>query len=135
MPGKVSASYKLKLNSVPKLEELLQELYDETCKNIIEIQREITKLATSVDLSTEIMDSKAKYAKAMNDYSTNKNKALATKMDVAKLMMEVLKYNGNIDKMNKESEELPNWNEFTKDLNQRSDAKEAENATPDVYKI
>ena len=36
--------YKLKLNSSEKLEVLLQELYDEACKNIEQIQTEMNKL-------------------------------------------------------------------------------------------
>ena len=90
---------KLKLNNLSVLEALLQELYDETSKNINEIQNEINRLSNSVQLNEEIMDSKVKYAKAMNDYSSNKNKALSTKLDIAKLMAEVFKFNGNISKI------------------------------------
>lgn len=102
--------FKIKLNSIDELEALLQELYDETCMNIIEIQREIEKLTNSTDLSLETMDGKSKYAKAVNDYSTNKNKALATKMDVAKMMVEVIKHNGNAKNAMEAVEEVPdNW--------------------------
>jgi flagellar biosynthesis/type III secretory pathway protein FliH len=44
---------------------LLQELYEEADKNIVEIQNEINKLTNSVQLNEEIMDAKAKYAKAI----------------------------------------------------------------------
>ena len=112
---------KLKLNNLSVLEALLQELYDETSKNINEIQNEINRLSNSVQLNEEIMDSKVKYAKAMNDYSSNKNKALSTKLDIAKLMAEVFKFNGNISKMNMESEELPNWGDVISSLNEMGD--------------
>lgn len=125
--------YKLKLDSVAKLEELLQELYDETTKNIVEIQNEINKLSNSTALKDEIMDAKAKYAKAMNDYSSNKNKALSTKMDIAKLMTEVLKFHGNLKKMNEESDELPKWGDFMDTLDQKA-AKGNSNET-EVYNI
>ena len=60
--------FKVKLNSPEKIEELLQELYNEACKNIEEIQTQMNKVANSVQLNDEIMDAKAKYAKAMNAF-------------------------------------------------------------------
>lgn len=84
--------------------------------NITEIQTEITKLTQSTDLSLETMDGKAKYAKAINDFSTNKNKALATKMDIAKMMVEVMKHNGNVKQSVAAVEEVPeNWGSALRD--------------------
>lgn len=122
---------KLRVNNLTILEALLQELYDESTKNIYEIQNEMNRLSNSVQLNEEIMDSKVKYAKAMNDYSSNKNKALGTKLDVAKLMAELYKFQGNIKKMNQESEELPNWSEVISQINDMSE--EQENTK--VYKM
>ena len=122
---------KLRVNNLTILEALLQELYDESTKNIYEIQNEMNRLSNSVQLNEEIMDSKVKYAKAMNDYSSNKNKALGTKLDVAKLMAELYKFQGNIKKMNQESEELPNWGEVISQINDMSE--EQENTK--VYKM
>ena len=68
--------FRLKLNSLEKIEELLQELYNESDKNIVEIQNQMNKLSNSVALNDEIMDSKTKNAKAMNDFITNKDKAI-----------------------------------------------------------
>jgi hypothetical protein len=115
--NKVKPKYKLKLNNVQNLQDLMQELYDESTKNITEIQNEINKLSQSTQLNNEIMDSKTKYAKAMNDFSSNKNKALGLKLDIAKLMVELIKFNGNLKKMNEESEALPDWGAFTATLN------------------
>ena len=115
--NKVKPKYKLKLNNVQNLQDLMQELYDESTKNITEIQNEINKLSQSTQLNNEIMDSKTKYAKAMNDFSSNKNKALGLKLDIAKLMVELIKFNGNLKKMNEESEALPDWGTFTATLN------------------
>lgn len=130
------AKYKLKLNNVQNLQELLQELYDESSKNINEIQNEINKLSQSVTLNTEVMDSKTKYAKAINDFSSNKNKALGLKLDIAKLMAEVIKFNGNIKKMNEESEQLPNWGEFTATLNEMAEEEDGNsNSQVEVYSI
>ena len=125
---------KIKLKNLCVLEMLLQELYDEASKNINEIQNEINRLSNSVQLNEEIMDSKVKYAKAMNDYSSNKNKALATKLDIAKLMAEIFKFNGNIKKMNEESEELPNWGEVISTINEMGEEQNAEQETK-VYKM
>ena len=125
---------KLRLNNLTILEALLQELYDEATKNINEIQNEINRLSNSVQLNEEIMDSKVKYAKAMNDYSSNKNKALSTKLDIAKLMAEIFKFNGNIKKMNEESEELPNWGDVISTINEMGDDSQKGNS-PKVYKI
>lgn len=112
MANKLPKKYKLKLNSVEKIEELLQELYEEADKNIVEIQNEINKLTNSVQLNEEIMDAKAKYAKAINDYISNKDKAIGRKLDIAKLMSEVLKYNGNVKQAIAEGE-IPDWQEIT----------------------
>lgn len=90
--------FKLKLNSASKIEELLQELYNESCKNIEEIQIQMNKLQNSVALNDEIMEAKTKYAKAMNDFITNKDKAIGRKLEIAKLMSEIMKYNGDVNK-------------------------------------
>ena len=42
--------YKLKLDSKEKIEELLQEIYTEACKNIEEAQNEINRITNSTDL-------------------------------------------------------------------------------------
>ena len=83
--------FKVKLNSPEKIEELLQELYNEACKNIEEIQTQMNKVANSVQLNDEIMDAKAKYAKAMNDFIVSKDKAIGRKLEIAKLLSEILK--------------------------------------------
>lgn len=89
--------YKVRLNSSEKIEELLQEIYDQACKQINEIQNEINKLVNSTNLAQDgiTMDAKATYAKAIHDYLGDKNKAIASKLEVAKFMGEILKHNGN----------------------------------------
>ena len=66
--------YKVKLDNKENIEELLQEIYNEACKNIEEAQVEINKISESTDLTEEILDGKAKYAKAINDFITTKDK-------------------------------------------------------------
>lgn len=98
--------FKLKLNAADKIEQLLQELYNESCKNIEEIQTQMNKLQNSVLLNEEIMDAKAKYAKAMNDFITNKDKAIGRKLEIAKLMSEIMKYNGDANKAFNEGNQM-----------------------------
>lgn len=90
--------YKVKLNSIEKVEELLQEIYDQSCRQITEIQNEINKLTNSTNLGSDdtTMDDKAKYFKAMHDMTTDKTKAIALKLDVAKFMGELVKKSGDL---------------------------------------
>ncbi len=132
--SKPKPKYKLKLNNIQNLQDLMQELYDESTKNITEIQNEINKLSQSTQLNNEIMDSKTKYAKAMNDFSSNKNKALGLKLDIAKLMVELIKFNGNLKKMNEESEALPDWGVFTATLNNMAEEEGMLEPQVEVYK-
>lgn len=125
MANKLPKRYKLKLNSAQKIEELLQELYDEADKNIVEIQNEMNKLANSVQLDQEIVDAKAKYAKAMNDFISNKDKAIGRKLDIAKLMSEILKFNGNV-KLAVTEGDIPDWDEITNALVDNTNAVEDE---------
>ena len=128
MTHKLPKKYKLKLNSAQKIEELLQELYDEADKNIVEIQKEMNKLANSVQLDQEIVDAKAKYAKAMNDFITNKDKAIGRKLDIAKLMSEILKFNGNV-KLAVTEGDIPDWDEITNALVDNTNATNIEDET------
>lgn len=107
-------NYRLKVNSIEKVEELLQELYNETNKMVNEIQEQMNKLSSSVSLNQEPMDAKAKYSKAMNDFLSNKEKAISRKLDIAKLMAEIIKFNGNMKAVVQESE--LNWAEFKDSL-------------------
>lgn len=102
-------NYKLQLDSKEKITELLQEIYDEACKNIEEAQREINRISMSTDLNEEIIDGKAKYAKAINDFIATKDKAIARKFEIAKLMTEIIKFNGNVQQAFNEGELPGNW--------------------------
>lgn len=93
-----SKKYKVKLNSVEKVEDLLQETYDLACYQYNEAHNEMNKLSQSTKLSDEIIDGKAKYAKAMHDYLNDKDKAIGRKIEIAKLMTEVIKHGGDVEK-------------------------------------
>ena len=89
--------YRVKLNSVEKIEELLQEIYDQACRQINEIQNEINKLTNSTNLGSDdiTMDDKAKYSKAIHDFSNDKLKAISAKFEIAKFMGELVKKSGD----------------------------------------
>lgn len=91
--------YKVRLNSADKVEELLQEVYDQACRHFVEIQNEMNKLTNNVNLADETigMDEKAKYAKAMHDYMADKHRAITTKFEIAKFMGDLIKHHGDID--------------------------------------
>ena len=132
----VKKRYKLRLNSLDKIEELLQELYNEADKNIVEIQNQMNKLSNSVALNDEIIDSKTKYAKAMNDFITNKDKAIGRKLDIAKLMTEIHKFNGDVRKMVDNEESVGNWEDL-KDVveSTTNDSNDQETVETDSYSI
>jgi ElaB/YqjD/DUF883 family membrane-anchored ribosome-binding protein len=89
--------YKVRLNSAEKIEELLQEIYDQACRQLNEIQNEINKLINSTNLASEdfTMDDKAKYFKAIHDLTGDRKNAIQTKLDIAKFMGEILKHGGD----------------------------------------
>ena len=125
-------NYKLKLNSIEKIEELLQELYNETNKMVNEIQEQMNKLSSSVSLNQEPMDAKAKYSKSMNDFLSNKEKAISRKLDIAKLMSEILKFNGNMKAVIQESE--MDWDAF-KDTLYDTDQNSETNEEAEKYEL
>ncbi len=92
------ADTKIRINSLEKIEQILQETYDLTVKEINEIQNEMNKLMNSSPLADATFDDKAKYAKAMHDYIKDKTKAIEMRLDIAKLMAEIYKYDGNVGK-------------------------------------
>ena len=96
------AKYKVVINSLDNVRELLQEAYNQSDEQLIQAQNEISKLSYSTNLADEIMESKAKYAKAMNDYLGMKDKAIQKKIEIARLLSEICKHNGNNNQSNEE---------------------------------
>jgi hypothetical protein len=93
-----STKYVLRLDNQSKIEVLLQETYDSARMLVNEINDEMNKLRNSTKFAELDMESKGKYAKAMHDYTTDKQKAIGMKLDIAKFMGEVRKYNGDASK-------------------------------------
>ncbi len=103
--------FKVKLNSVEKVESILQEIYDDSIRQLNLIQGKINELENSTNLSEETIDMKAKYSKAMHDYITDKEKAIGRKLDVSKLMSEILKSNGDVEKVLSDKDIMGNLDE------------------------
>ena len=90
------AKFKIELNNASNIRDLLQETYKLADQQLVQAQDEMNKLANATRMQDEVMDSKQKYSKAMNDYLTIKDKAIRTKLDIAKLMTEIMSHNGNV---------------------------------------
>ena len=93
----IMAKYKIVINSIDNIRDLLQETYKLADEQLVQSQNEINKLSNSTKLQDEIMDSKAKYAKAINDYLAMKDKAISKKIEIAKLLTEIYKHNGDVE--------------------------------------
>jgi hypothetical protein len=93
----MAKNYIVKINSVEKVEQLLQEIYDQCVKQYNEIQNEMNKMSNSCNLADVTIDEKVKYSKAMHDLFGDKEKVLKMKFEVSKLMTEFIKHNGNIE--------------------------------------
>lgn len=87
--------FKIGLNDPNKIRDLLQEAYTLADEQVCQAQNEINKLSYATQLQNETIEGKAKYAKAVNDYLGMKDKAIAKKLEIAKLLSEIYKFNGN----------------------------------------
>ena len=87
----------VKLNNIDKIEQLLQETYNLACQQFTQIQGEINKIANTTILKDLDIDGKEKYGKIMNNYISLQQKSITQKFDIAKLMSEIIKHNGDID--------------------------------------
>ena len=128
------AKYNVKLNSLEKIEQLLQETYDLASKQIIHIQEEINKLTNSSPLADSTMDEKAKYAKAMHDFMGDRDKAITRKFEIAKFMGEIIKHNGSVEETLSDNKAMSG---MKMDLNAiRNAVKDASyNDKPNVYEL
>lgn len=88
--------FKVELNNPGNIRDLLQTAYQLAEEQIVQAQNEINKLSNSTSLQNEPMDGKAKYAKAINDYLSMKDKAISKKLDIAKILTEIYHHNGNL---------------------------------------
>lgn len=90
------AKLKIEINDTNNIRDLLQNAYNLADEQIVQAQNEINKLSTSSNLVDEPMDARAKYAKAINDYLSMKDKAIAKKIDIAKVLTDIYQHNGDV---------------------------------------
>ena len=123
---------KIKVNSIDKVEELLQETYTQACEQLNQIQAEMNKFTKTATFDNLTMDEKQKYGKVMHDFIGDKDRAIKTKMDIAKLLSEIVAHKGNV-------EETLSDKTFTKQptsLNLEQLRKNIENGdSPEIYKM
>lgn len=127
----MASKVKIRINSNDKIEELLQETYNQACEQITQVQDEMNKITKSTTLADLTIDEKAKYAKIMHDYSGDKDRAIRAKMDIAKLLIEIVNHKGSV-------EETLNDKAFTKQpstLNFEALKKQLNNDNPTTYSI
>ena len=100
---RIIKNFKVELNSADNLRDLVQNIIDLADTQINQAQSEIEKLKKSTDLTNEVMDGNSKYAKSINDYLSVIDKAMAKKIDIAKLLNEVMSHNGDVKAAMEES--------------------------------
>ena len=100
------AKIKIELNSSENLQTVLQEAYDLANSQIKYVQDELSKLTNSTPLKDTTIDEKSKYYKSVNDLLLVKDKAIGRKVDISKLLSEILKYNGSTDELLKDKKEI-----------------------------
>lgn len=89
-------NFKIELNDPNNIRDLLQTIYRLADEQINQAQNEINKLSVATQLQDEPMESRSKYAKAINDYLGIKDKAISKKIDIAKILSEIYKHNGDV---------------------------------------
>ena len=80
---------KIEVNNVQNIQALLQEAYFLADEQIIQVHNEINKMANATQLQEESIEGKGKYGKIINDYLAIKDKAIAKKIDIAKVMTDI----------------------------------------------
>lgn len=133
--GIVKKKYNVKLNSLDKVEQLLQETYDLACQQFNQIQDEINKIANSTILNELDIDGKEKYGKIMNNYIGLQQKSINQKFDIAKLMSEVIKHGGDVNGAISDMKNAPTTLDITKLREIAKNASTSSNNTNEKYDI
>ena len=87
---------KIELNDTQNIRDLLQNAYNLADEQIVQAQNEINKLSVATQLQEEPMDARSKYAKAINDYLGLKDKAISKKIEIAKILTDIYRHNGDV---------------------------------------
>ena len=85
----------IKVNSNDSLEGLMQEVYNDSCKQIKEAQVTINEMSNAA--KPEDVDDLTKIAKEKINAQKIKESAIKIKLEVAKLQSDIIKHHGNVD--------------------------------------
>ena len=127
--------YKVKLNNIDKIEQLLQETYDLANQQTNKIQEEINKIANTTVINNLDIEGKEKYAKIMSNYISLQQKAIQQKFDISKLMAEVMKHNGDVDSALKDSKKTGSTLDISKLQELAKNANTQSNNTTEQYQL
>lgn len=127
--------YKVKLNNIDKIEQLLQETYDLANQQTNKIQEEINKIANTTVINDLDIEGKEKYAKIMSNYISLQQKAIQQKFDISKLMAEVMKHNGDVDSALKDSKKTGSTLDISKLQQLAKNANTQSNNTTEQYQL
>ena len=83
----------IEVNSSGSMQDLMQEVYNNSCNQINEAQKIINEV--TVKGTAEDVDDVAKLAKAKTDALKIKDSAIKVKLEVGKLQNDIIKHNGN----------------------------------------
>ena len=127
--------YKVKLNNIEKIEQLLQETYDLACQQYRQIQEEINNISNSTTLNDLDIDGKEKYGKIMNNYISLQQKSIGQKLDIAKLLSEVVKHGGDINGALTDASKAPTTLDINKLREIAKNASTGNNDDSETYNI
>ncbi len=87
----------IKINNLETLQSLMQEIYNDSCTQINDVQRNINELSTSAvpETTADI----ALVAREKTNALKIKDSAIKIKLEVSKLLNDVIKHNGNFDEV------------------------------------
>jgi hypothetical protein len=125
--------YTVKLNNTDKIEQLLQETYNLASQQHKQIQDEINKIANTTTINRLDIDGKEKYAKIMANYMSLQQKSIAQKQDIAKLMSEIVKHNGDIGSAIDASKNIPTTLDIEKLRKLAKDASSVDKGNTEEY--
>jgi len=83
------------VNNIDSIQGLMQEVYNDSCAQINDVQRAINELSNST--IAETVDDITKIAREKTNGYKVKDSAIKVKLEVAKLLNDIVKHNGNID--------------------------------------
>ena len=125
--------YTVKLNNTDKIEQLLQETYNLASQQHKQLQDEINKIAGTTTINNLDIDGKEKYAKIMSNYMSLQQKSIAQKQDIAKLMSEIVKHNGDINSAIDASKNIPTTLDIEKLRKLAKDASSVDKSSTEEY--